>query len=211
MPKIAILAIFWKIMKDTSDLESKMRRPLEHHKVAPWIRNRGTSVYAACEMVYQHCHKLKENVCRPGDDQLSSNAESVTKISVCKLHSASYQGHAPLYLSPLTSKRAKWATTRPLHGCRFRPCETWVHHTWQVEWQPDAFWATCCFGPQNSEATKGPRERKIWYFYLDGSISLYTIIVIMETQGAQEHWKLVLGKKIQKERGSSNIIQRASS
>lgn len=71
-------------------------------------QEQGYLVSASCETVL-HQDGTAIKVCQGAqqDDELRSNAESVAKISVCKLHSASRHGHAcsnvPVPVPALTS------------------------------------------------------------------------------------------------------------
>lgn len=131
-------------------------------------QEQGYLVSASCETVL-HQDGTAIKVCQGAqqDDELRSNAESVAKISVCKLHSASRHGHAcsnvPVPVAALTSPAREQGGPTDLvkHGMAARCI---LSHAL-------LFWTACRIRP---EATKAQRQNKIWYlfFYLDGSISL---------------------------------------
>lgn len=102
------------------------------------------------------------------DDELRSNAESVAKISVCKLHSASRHGHAcsnvPVPVAALTSPAREQGGPTDLvkHGMAARCI---LSHAL-------LFWTACRIRP---EATKAQRQNKVWYLFfiwMDPSLSL---------------------------------------
>jgi hypothetical protein len=104
--------------------------------------------------------------------QLPSNAESIAKISVCKLPFASHQVHAPCICHQQENKMTGHMA--------LRPCETLVHDKWNSS-HHRCILNHALLGPQNLKATRG--SSKNWWLYLDGwSISLYIMnTVILRT------------------------------
>lgn len=147
-----------------------MQRPIEHQRLHPPAR-----------MAYQLCQKPMLNnksvpsqrssqQARTKKDQLRSNAESIAKISVCKLHGASRQGQpcSPVPVSHQQEDKvgdqtftrlpflASWNMTNGMGIILSSRCI--LSHA--------LFWTAEFGGNRRTE-----RGKKIWNLYLDGSIS----------------------------------------
>jgi hypothetical protein len=141
-------------------------------------QEQGYLVSASCETVL-HQDGTAIKVCQGAqqDDELRSNAESVAKISVCKLHSASRHGHAcsnvPVPVAALTSPAREQGGPTDLvkHGMAARCILSHTH---------------CFSGPQHagSGGNKSTETKQdlVLFLFRWIHLSLYIIIVIVKTR-----------------------------